>query len=61
MSSLIKKDDIQKIISSGDLTIVCIDPDIRTEISKKLIDGIVVDMKKHLLRKKKVYIVMVKE
>ena len=56
-----KKDDIQKIISLGDTTVVSIDPDIKTEISKKQIDGIVADMKKHLLRKKKVHIVLVRE
>lgn len=56
-----KKDDIQKIISSGDHTVVSIDPDIKTEISKKQIDGIVSDMRKHLNKKKKVHIILVKE
>lgn len=56
-----RKDDIQKIISSGETTIVSIDPDIKTEISKKQIDGIVSDMKKHLSRKRKVHLVLVKE
>jgi excinuclease UvrABC helicase subunit UvrB len=56
-----KKDDLQKIISSGETTIVSIDPDIKTEISKKQIDGIVSDMKKHLSRRKKVHVVLVRE
>ena len=56
-----KKDDIQNIISLGESTMVSIDPDIKTEISKKQIDVIVNDMKKHLLRKKKVHIVLVRE
>lgn len=56
-----KRDDIQKIISSGEPTVVSIDPDFKTEISKKQIEGIVNDMKKHLLRKKKVHIVLVRE
>ena len=56
-----KKEDIQKIISLGEANVVSIDPDIKTEISRKKIDGIVKDMKKHLLQKKKVHIVLVKE
>ena len=56
-----KKGDIQKIISLGDSTIVSIDPDIKTEVSKKQIDGIVSDMKKHLAKKRMVHIVVVKE
>jgi hypothetical protein len=56
-----KKDDIQKIISAGEPTIVSIDPDIKTEISKKQIDDIVKDMKKHLSKKKKVHIVLIRE
>jgi hypothetical protein len=56
-----KKDDIQKIIDLGEPTVVSIDPDIKTEISKKQIDGIVTDMRKHLNRRKKVHIILVKE
>ncbi len=56
-----RKDDIQKIIPSGEPTIVSIDPDIKTEISKKQIDGIVKDMKKHLSKQKKVHIVLIRE
>ncbi len=56
-----KKDDINKIINLGEHTIVSIDPNIKTEISRKQIDGIVSDMKKHLLKRKKVHIVLVKE
>ena len=44
MTQPIKKEDIQKIISTGEATMVSIDPDIKTEISKKQIDGIVSDM-----------------
>ena len=56
-----KKDEIQKLISLGEANVVSIDPDIKSEISRKQIDGIVKDMKKHLLQKKKVHIVLVKE
>jgi hypothetical protein len=56
-----KKDDILKIISLGEPIIVSIDPDIKTEISRKQIEGIVTDMKKHLSKKKKCHIVLVKE
>jgi hypothetical protein len=56
-----KKDDILKIISSGEPTIVSIDPDIKTEISRKQIEGIVTGMRKHLSKKKKCHIVLVKE
>ena len=53
-----KKDEISKIIASGETTIVSIDPDIKTEISRKQIEGIVTDMKKHLSKKKKCHIVL---
>jgi hypothetical protein len=56
-----KKDDILKVISLGEPIIVSIDPDIKTEISRKQIEGIVSDMKKHLSKKKKCHIVLVKE
>jgi len=56
-----KKNEILKIISSGETTIVSIDPDIKTEISRKQIDVIVTDMKKHLFKKKKCHIVLIKE
>jgi hypothetical protein len=56
-----KKDDIQKIISAGETTIVAIDPDMKTEISRRRIDGIISDMKKHLSRQKKVHVILVKE
>jgi len=58
---IIKKDDTLKITASGESTIVSIDPDIKTEISRKQIEGIVTDMKKHLSKKKKGHIVLVKE
>jgi hypothetical protein len=56
-----KKDDIQRIISSGETTIVSIDPDMKTEISRKQIEGIIADMKKHLSRRRKVHVVLVRE
>jgi hypothetical protein len=56
-----RKDDIQKIISSGEPTVVSIDPDLKTEISKKQIESIVKDMKKHLSNRKKVHILLIKE
>ena len=56
-----KKDEISKIIASGKSTIVSIDPDIKTEISRKQIEGIVTDMKKHLSKKKKCHIFLFKE
>jgi excinuclease UvrABC helicase subunit UvrB len=58
---IMKKDDIQKIIDLGEPTVVSIDPDIKTEISKKQIDGIIGDMRKHLAKRKKVHIVLVRE
>ena len=56
-----KKEDISKIIYLGEHTILSIDPDIKTEISRKQIEGIVGDMKRHLAKRKKVHIVLVKE
>ncbi len=55
-----KKEEISKIIDLGEHTIVSIDPDIKTEISRKLIEGIVGDMKRHLAKRKKVHIVLVR-
>lgn len=56
-----KKNDIQKIISLGDSTVVSIDPDTKTEISRRKIEGIITDMKMHLSKRKKVHVVLVKE
>lgn len=56
-----KKEEIHKVISLGEAKVVSIDPDIKSEISRKQIDGIVKDLKKHLMQKKKVHIVLVKE
>jgi hypothetical protein len=56
-----KKDDIQKFISLGEQTIVTIDPDIKSEISRRKIDIIITDMKRHLAKSKKVHIVLIKE
>jgi|694.fasta_scaffold29524_5 uncharacterized protein (UPF0297 family) len=56
-----KKDAIQKLLASGDPTVVSIDPDTKTEISRRKIDGIIQDMKKHLLQRKKVHIVLIRE
>jgi hypothetical protein len=61
VQAAMKKDDIQKIISLGETTIISIDPDIKTELSKKQIDGVVSDMKRHLSKRKKVHLVLVKE
>ena len=61
MTQPFRKEDIQKIISTGEATMVSIDPDIKTEISKKQIDGIVSDMKRHLAKNKKVHIILVRE
>ena len=56
-----KKDDIQKFISLGEQTIVTIDPDIKSEISRRKIDNIITDMKRHLAKSKKVHIVLIRE
>ena len=56
-----KKEDVSKIMGLGEHTIVSIDPDIKTEISRKQIEGIVGDMKRHLAKRKKVHIVLVRE
>lgn len=56
-----KKEDISKIIDLGEHTIVSIDPDIKTEISRKQIEGIVSDMRRHLAKRKKVHIVLIRE
>lgn len=45
----------------GETSTFSIDPDIKNDITKKQIDGIVSDMRKHLLKKKKVHIIIVKE
>ena len=56
-----KKDNIQKVIASGEATTVSVDPDNNTEISRRKIEGIIADMKKHLLKNRKVHIILVKE
>ena len=56
-----KKEGIQKIIALGEANVVSIDPDIKTEISQKQINRIVNDMKKHLSKKKRCHIVLIKE
>jgi len=56
-----KKDDIQKLISSGEATAVSINPETKTEISRRKIEGIVSDMKHHLAKNKKVHVIVVKE
>ncbi len=56
-----KKEEISKIIDLGEHTIVSIDPDIKTEISRKQIEGIVSDMKRHLAKRKKIHILLVRE
>ena len=56
-----KKEEILKIIASGETTVVSIDPDIKAEISRKKIEGIVSDMKRHLAARKRVHILLVRE
>lgn len=56
-----KKDDIQRLINLGETTLVSIDPDVKSEISRRKIDSITSDMKKHLSRKKKVHILLIRE
>ncbi len=56
-----KKDDIQRLINLGETTLVSIDPDVKSEISRRKIDSITSDMKKHLSRNKKVHIVLIRE
>ena len=56
-----KKDDIQKVIASGEHTMVSINPDNKTEISRRKIDGIISDMKQDLAKNKMVHIILVKE
>ena len=56
-----RKEELQKLISVGEESTFTIDPDIKSEISKKQIDTLVNDMKKHLARKKKVHIILIKE
>ncbi len=56
-----KKDELLKIISIGEQSTFTVDPDIKTEISRKQIDAMVRDMKKHLAKNKRVHIILVKE
>lgn len=56
-----KKEDIQKIISLGEPTSFTVDPDIKTDISSKQINSIVSDMRRHLAKRKKIHIILVKE
>lgn len=58
---IMKKEDIQKIISLGEPNLFTIDPDIKTEISGRQINSLVSDMRRHLAKRKKVHIILVKE
>lgn len=56
-----KKEVIQKIIDLGEPTAFTIDPDMKTEISGRQINSIVSDMRRHLAKRKRVHIILVKE
>ena len=56
-----KKGDIQKVVDLGEPTVFTIDPDIKTEISSRQINILVSDMRRHLGKRKKVHIILVKE
>lgn len=56
-----KKDDYSKLLSLGQATSITMDPDIKTEISRKQIDGVVADVKKHLAKRKKVHVIVIME
>jgi hypothetical protein len=56
-----KKMDVQKVISLGESTVVSIDPNLKTEISRRQIESVISDMKKHLSRNRRVHVVLVKE
>lgn len=56
-----KKDDYSKLLSLGKATSITMDPDIKTEISRKQIDGVVADVKKHLAKRKKVHVIVIME
>ena len=58
---IMKKDDIQRIIDLGEPTAFTIDPDIKSEISGRQINSLVSDMRRHLAKRKKVHIILVKE
>lgn len=58
---IMKKSDVDKVIASGEYTIVSINPDNKTEISRRKIDGIISDMKRHLAKNKMVHIILVRE
>jgi hypothetical protein len=56
-----KKVDVQKVISLGESTVVSIDPSLKTEISRRQIESVIADMKKHLSRNRKVHVVLIRE
>jgi hypothetical protein len=56
-----KKDELSRLISHGEPTVVSIDPDIKTELSRRQIDKIITDIKMHLSKRKKVHLILVKE
>lgn len=53
--------DIERIISLGSTTTFTCDPQQKDEITKSTLNAIARETKSHLLRKKKVHVVLVKE
>jgi len=56
-----KKDDFSKLISLGQVTSITMDPNIKSEITKKQIDDMVLDVKKNLTKRRKVHVIVVRE
>lgn len=55
------KDNFQDILSLGKAEKVTVDPNFKTDITRRQIDTLIKDIKIHLSNRKKVHIIVVKE
>ncbi len=56
-----KNPEIDSLISAGKPSIITIDPNIKTEITRRRIETLSKEITAHISSKKKVHIIMVKE
>ena len=55
------KENFQDILSLGKAEKVTVDPNFKTDITRRQIDTLIKDIKTHLANRKKVHILIVKE
>jgi hypothetical protein len=56
-----RKEDFGRLLASGTPTVVTFDPAHKTEITRRQLDGLVSDLKRHLTKGKGVRVVVIKD